>query len=229
MIRDAVKIVAKKLVYRTPFGRFLARRWDYNFSPRQLAFLASCIDRTAALSGSIAEVGCFVGATTVWLSKHMEFEGIDKPYYALDTFSGFVPAQSEYEIEKRGKRGSSVVMQRGFAVNSKFMFDRQLEWNGLSRVESIEADAATFDYATLGPLSFVLVDVDLYLPVKAALERIHPLMQAGGIIVVDDCAPDQVYDGALQAYEEFIAEHSLPRQIVHGKLGLIEIGSAVAD
>jgi predicted O-methyltransferase YrrM len=218
-----LKILAKKLLYRTPYGRLFAHRFAYNFTPRQLCFLAGCLDRTAHLSGAALEIGCFVGLTTIWLNKHMDAEGIRKPYIALDTFSGFVPSQVEHETEERGKDGYRTAMRAAFSTNSKAMFDRQLEWNGLSRVRSIEADAATFDYSTLGPLSFALIDVDLYIPVKAALERVYALMQPGGIIVVDDCASDQIYDGALQAYDEFTRERGLKPTFEHRKLGVIEI------
>jgi O-methyltransferase len=216
-----VKTLAKKTLYATPFGRYFAHRFAYNFSPRQLCFLAGCIDRTAEVPGAVVEIGCFVGHTTIWLNKHMDAEKIEKPYYALDTFAGFVPSQVEHELEHRGKSGFRAVMRHGFSVNSKFMFDRQLRWNGITRVTSIEADAAKFDYTSIGAISFALVDVDLYVPVKAALEKVYPLVQRGGIIVIDDCAPDNVYDGALQAYEEFTGERGLPRTYEHRKLGVI--------
>jgi hypothetical protein len=39
--------------------------------------------------------------------------------------------------------------------------------------------------------------------------------------VVDDCAPDNTFDGALQAYEEFLAKTKFRSEIVCGKLGVI--------
>ena len=218
-----LKRAAKSMIYRTPYGRFIGHRHSYSFSPRQLCYLASCIDRTSQLSGSIVEVGCFLGHTSTFLNKHMDAEGIEKPYYAMDTFSGFVGSQLDHERDARGKAPFHAVMRGAFADNSKARFDRTLKWNGIHRVTSIEADAATFAYESIAPLSFVLVDVDLYIPVLRALERIVPLMQPGGIVVVDDCAPGQFYDGALQAYTEFMGARGLPPQIVHGKLGVLDV------
>jgi hypothetical protein len=34
----------------------------------------------------------------------------------------------------------------------------------------------------------------------------------------------EAYDGAMQAYKEFTAEHGLPESFVEAKLGLIEKG-----
>jgi O-methyltransferase len=220
---DFLNRAVKAALYRTPFGRFIAHRHQYNFSPRQLCFLASCIDRTRDLNGAIAEVGCFLGHTTTFLNKHMDAEGIEKPYYAMDTFSGFVPSQLEYERDQRRKAPFYTSMRAAFTGNSKTMLDKQLSWNGIRRVRSIQADAAAFDYRTIAPFSFVLIDVDLYIPVLRALEQIVPLMQPGGIVVIDDCASGQFYDGALQAYTEFAAQRRFASDIRHGKLGILEI------
>lgn len=218
-----LKSAIRGAVWRTPFGRYFGHRHLYNFTPRQLCFLVDCIDRTASLSGAILEVGTYRGHTAVFLNAHMTAEGIEKPYIAVDTFGGFVPAHVAQEAAERGKERFASVMRSAFSDNSKALFDRQMAWNGITRVRSIEADAAEFDYATVAPLSFALIDVDLYIPVLRALERVVPLVQPGGIVVVDDCDPTRLYDGALQAYSEFTAAHGLPANIVHRKLGVIQL------
>lgn len=218
-----VKIALKLGLSRTRLARLVAHSYPYNFTPRQLCFLAGCIDRTAALSGAIAEVGVYRGYTTMFLNAHMDAEGIEKAYYAIDTFSGFVAEQLDHERAKRRKAPFIGVMRTAFADHSKTLFDRQFALSGVRRVRSIQADAAAFDYTAIAPLSFVLIDVDLYIPVLRALEKVVPLMQRGGIIVVDDCAPHHLYDGALQAYTEFVAAAGLPSNIVHSKLGVIEL------
>jgi hypothetical protein len=48
-------------------------------------------------------------------------------------------------------------------------------------------------------------------------------MSSGGIIIVDDCQPDQMWDGALQAYQEFARERNLPMEIVAEKLGVVRL------
>jgi predicted O-methyltransferase YrrM len=223
MMLGKLKTAMKLAMSRTPAGRFVMHRYTYNFTPRQLCFLTACVDRTAALSGGIAEVGTFLGHTAVFLNAHMTAEGIEKPYFAIDTFSGFVPSHLAHERTARDKAPFFANMRGAFADNSKTLFDRQLTLNGIMRVRSIEADAALFDYATLAPFSFVIIDVDLYIPVLRALEKVTPLMQRGGIIVVDDCRPGQIFDGALQAYTEFVTANGYPSKVVHTKLGIIEI------
>jgi len=217
-LKSAVKVALSC----TPAGKLVNHRWAYAFTPRQLCFLTTCIDRTAAVRGAVVEIGCFRGYTSIWLKKHMDFEGIQKPYFALDTFSGFVSEQLRHELRSRGKGRFVSLMKDAFVDNSQWIFDRQLGWNNLTGVRSIRTDAATFDYATIGTISFALIDVDLYIPVKASLEKIEPLMTTGGVIVVDDCVSGGMYDGALQAYQEFVDQRGRPRKIVHGKLGVVE-------
>jgi len=212
----------KNLVYRSPLARLTCPRYIYNMEPTQLGFLASCVDRTRELPGPILEVGCFVGATTIWLNMHMNCTDIEKPYFVIDTFSGFTPTDLDHEVHKRGKSESIMAFQE----NDQAWFDKTMQVNGFSRVTSIQADAGSFDYSRFSDLSFVLVDVDLYIPVLGALERLWPQMARGGLIVVDDCLPNNDADGALQAYDEFIQKHGLPRNIVHKKLGVIEAPSA---
>ena len=40
-------------------------------------------------------------------------------------------------------------------------------------------------------------------------------------MVVDDCEPHPMWDGALVAYKEFIKDQGLPHEILHQKLGII--------
>lgn len=46
-------------------------------------------------------------------------------------------------------------------------------------------------------------------------------MAKGGIVVVDDCEQGRLWDGALQAYEEFVGERGIAGEVVAGKLGVL--------
>ena len=149
----------------------------------------------------------------------MDVRGIKKDYIALDTFSGFVAKDSEYEIKHRSKpRGR---LQHTFALNKKAWFDYSLRPANITTVTSISVDVAQFDFDTISPISFCLLDVDLYLPIKKCLPNVYRNMSAGGIIIVDDCQPDNIWDGAMQAYQEFMARLGAPQRIECGKLGVI--------
>src|ERR1700738_5355018 len=58
--------------------------------------------------GCVVEAGCAYGATTAYLNKFMTSKQppIQRDYFAIDTFSGFLHHHSSYEISKRGQRFS---------------------------------------------------------------------------------------------------------------------------
>jgi len=186
------------------------------FSPAQLGFLCEKITNTSEVPGSILEVGCAFGATTVFLNRHIDCLGIDVDYYTIDTFAGFTADDISYEHEV-GRH----YRYNDFRGNSKPWFDRTMRRNGIKRVRSFRADAATFDYARIAPFRLVLVDVDLYRPVLAVLESIYALVSPGGTIVTDDCQEQGLWGGAYEAFVEFTKAKGLEAIITHDKLGII--------
>jgi hypothetical protein len=193
------------------------------FTPAELMFLAATLDTVRDAPGSVVEVGCAWGATTVWLSMYMDDQLIDRPYYAIDTFSGFSPEDIHFERFARHKSDEVYrFLQSAFTENSKAWFDKQMAAHDVTRVTSIECDVSDFDFRTVAPIAYCLLDVDLYLPIKSSLPRIRECMSPGGILIVDDCWNDEKWDGALQAYCEFTAQAHIPPRIVGRKLGIIQ-------
>jgi hypothetical protein len=212
--------VVKEIEFRSPLRRHFFPNWDYMMmTPPQLCFLCKCIEDVRNVDGIILELGCAYGATTVFLNKYLDAQGIEKPYVCIDTFSGFQVDDIEYEVAKRGKRKD---FYRQFRLNKKSWFDGTMKMNGISRVDAIQGDANDFDYKRLGSVAFALLDVDLYRPIKTCLPELFAALPTGGMIVVDDCNPaDEYYDGAYFAYAEFCSAMGIAQRIVHGKLGVL--------
>ena len=214
-----VKLI-KEVQFYSPLRRYFFPRYAYKFSAPQLCFLCQCIEDTKFIEGAISEIGCASGSTTVFLNKYMDAQNIEKTYYAFDTFSGFVSEDIEFEVANRGKTKK---LYTSFQVNKKKWFDGTMQQNKITRVCSIEGNINKLDLTTIGPLSFSLLDVDLYRPTKKALQELYVALSPGGIIVVDDCDSSHLlWDGSDQAYKEFMKEMDHDIQIVHGKLGIIK-------
>jgi O-methyltransferase len=205
----------------TRLRKYLYYRYDYSFSPRQLGFLVECLDRTSTVPGTILEIGCAYGHTTAFLNKHLDVVGDERDYVCVDTFEGFTSSDTVFEEGERGKRRGEY--RNRFADASLRSFQRTMANNGITRVTPVKADIGTWTADVATGVSFCLVDVDLYRPVEASLNKIVPLVAPGGIVVVDDCQEHPLWDGALQAYVEFTAREGIPRKIVEGKFGVIEI------
>lgn len=182
--------------------------------------MVSTLDSIKHVQGSVVEAGCFAGASTIFLSEHLRDIG-PRLYFAIDTFGGFMASDVDHELSVRGKGKQKPTFQDGFSENRKEWVERTLSLAGHGDVNVVQADVASLDYKPFGPIAFALIDVDLYLPVQKALQLIAPHMSHGGVIIVDDCKPDNVFDGAWQAYVEWCEAHQIKTEIAHEKLGLL--------
>ena len=148
----------------------------------------------------------------------------------LDTFNGFTKDDLRVEFSDRDNRHSWIIGL--FKDNDPDWFKHSLAQRGIVDVAVIASDISTLDPLLLPErIAFCLLDVDLYQPVKVGLEKIYPRLSPGGIIVVDDCwsksrhlfveGVAEAYDGAMQAYREFVSTEGLPEELVETKFGII--------
>lgn len=141
-----VRSIVKDLLIRSNsrLVRGLLPFYPFHQRPAHLAYLVHCLDRTQTLRGPIVEVGSAEGWTTVFLNMHLDASKIEKPYYCIDTFSGFCAEDIRYEREVRGK--GPEFPSGAFRINSKAWFDKAMQVNGITRVRSIQADVKHFDF-----------------------------------------------------------------------------------
>jgi hypothetical protein len=205
----------KYAVYRLPIvNRVMSPAYPYKVNPGQLAALIELIDGTRSAGAAVAEIGVAQGDTSVFLLEHLRTTADERPLLLFDTFSGFTPDSIAVEVGERGKKAREYDK---FRYGDEARFRQRLRKAGYSRFETFKGDAARFDWATVGPIGAVLLDIDLYAPTKAILDAIWPHLVSGGGIVVDDCVAGSPWDGSLQAYQEFIDAHGLPFERVGHK------------
>lgn len=215
------RILTRRLLFHTPLRRFLFPRYQYAFTPRQLAVLVGLLDEARRVPGDVVEVGCFVGATTVFLNQHLHAERDVRRYLCVDTFAGF--AADDLAVERtRGKQLDAVQRECLFGMNDQRWFDYTMRLNGFANVTTVKGDIKNVTLAerTTG-IAFALLDVDLYQPTRAALAQVWPLLASGGVVVIDDCRPNNAFDGAYQAWTEFAAANGLSSEVVEGKLAIL--------
>jgi len=216
MKKDDLINLIRKGIYYSPLSWIFLYRYRYKMTPAELCVLCDCINKTKNVYGKFLELGCYAGFTTVFLNKYMDCQNIQKDYICIDTFSGFTKSDVAFEKQKREKKE----IPKFFAVNSEKRFKQTMKLNGIKRVKSFKADVNKFDFSKLGNISFCLIDVDLYQPVINSLNGVYNLISNGGIIVVDDCIPNTVWDGAYEAYLKFTSRNSIKIEIIEG-LGII--------
>ena len=194
-----LKTMFRDLAVRSPLRGHVLHQYPYFFTPAMLWELCAAVDRVRDVPGSFLEIGCARGHTTVYLNRHMDASGQPtRRYVCIDTFAGFVDSDVDHEVERRGKAEHDETFRTSFTVNSKAGFETTMRLNGCTRVEAVQADVRAVDWAQYSPVAFALVDVDLYLPVRDALTDIVDHMSPGGVIVVDDCAAENRWDGGAR-------------------------------
>lgn len=205
-------------------------RYPFQMFPRQLVYLAKCLEETKDVPGAILEVGCAHGLTTTFLYEYLRESGVRKDYVCVDTFAGFTPEDLAVEFDQRGNRNKWI--EGLFKDNNPQWFKEALAKRNIKDIVVRQDDITSMDDGQLPErISFCLLDVDLYQPVRVGLEKIYDRLSPGGIIVVDDCwvrSSDhyiehvaEAYDGALQAYREFVKARGFEEELVETKFGVI--------
>ena len=201
------------LAYRlpSPLRDLLLPRYHFGIEPAQLACLVRLIDQNLKIGGVVCEIGVARGYTSIFLLQHMRSTANPMKVVLVDTFTGFTPSSIAYEVSHRGKTQSDIDK---FKYRSPRRFEKHLRRLGYDNFEVIAENCEEVDWESPGPITVALLDVDLYQPTKRTLERIWPHIVPGGACLVDDCKEGNPWDGALQAYSEFIKEHDLPFVLV---------------
>ena len=208
------------LAYRVePLRRLMDRPYPYWLTPGELSYLVHAIDATREAGTSILEIGVGRGRTSAFLLEHLRRTGDPRSLVCIDTFSGFTNDSVEFEVTRRAKRRRDLDV---FRYGNRAIFERSLRSQGYEQVRVIEADASTLDFGTFAPIGVVLLDIDLYQPTIACLDRIEPHLAPEAFVLVDDCRPGLAWDGSLQAYHEFMAARGVGPRIVGGKGGVFE-------
>jgi O-methyltransferase len=177
--------------------------------PRFYRYLRALHD-TQHLTGAVVEVGAaYLGTTALAYRFLCDTRPSDLParrYLAVDTFAGFV----EEQFAADQVAGVARSLRHAFTSNSLQIARRLRSQYGIEPVELLQGDIVALPADALpAQISVALIDVDLEIPVAAALEKLWPRLQPGGFVLVDDCDADGRYPGAQRAFAGFVAERGL--------------------
>ena len=221
-IRAKISKFAMQMYLMTPFARFFMG-YRYMMTPAQLIFLCETAKDATAAGSNFIEIGCAYGDTCIFINKYLRETGHKVRYKVIDTFEGFERSDVQYEIEQRG---ISPEIKNIFASNDVEWFRKRMKLSGLD-VKAYRMNACDYDFSDEELIAFCLLDIDLYLPTKRLLPVLYERLAEGGVIVVDDCDErNPRWNGAYQAYMEFVGERRLTPEIKWKKLGMVRKGIA---
>lgn len=126
--------------------------------------------------GSVVELGCNAGLTSVWLARIIEDCAPGRPLHLFDSFEGLpVRGQHDAYLKEGDCRASVDEVEGNFGT-----------WN----LPIPEIHAGWFDQtlpvACPEQICFAYLDGDFYDSIKTSLEYVYPRLSPGGVILIDD-------------------------------------------
>lgn len=212
-----MKEFLKNIAFR--YTKLGAPKYEYNVEPEQLAEIISSIVHLGKKKNNLnlLEIGVARGMTTRFIAEHVQRNNLTTKFYCLDTFSSFTTDDLNFETTHREKNLNEL---RGFGYN-----DFEVWKQNFSKFEfanAIQCDAGKFNFHKIeGGIDFVFLDVDLYQPTINSLRNMKNHLNNDAIILVDDVADNNSWDGAFEAFFEFVREENVKYEIIGNKCGKI--------
>lgn len=176
------------------------------------------------IPGCLVECGVAAGAQIgAMQSRLLEKGGAIRWIYGFDSFEG-IPLASEEDDEQPGysvpkpvilytdKR--ELLVSSGITVHSKEVVQKSLQywfpekWDNIVLVKGWFQDTLAL-YRTvlrkLGGIALLRLDGDLYESTRVSLEELFPLLNVGGILIIDDWE----LTGCRRACQEYFETHSV--------------------
>lgn len=172
---------------------------------------------TNDLPGPVLEIGCNICGTSTLGYQMLQKLASKREYYCIDTFGGFVADQ----FQKDMSIGTPATKQSAFSNNDVSLARKVLQLHKSENVKLIQADIVKVSEDQLPDnISVCLLDVDLYEPILAGLEKVYPRLSKGGIILIDDCGGDTWKAGL--AFKEFVEKNQVTEWKLEFGMGIIK-------
>lgn len=162
-----------------------------------LSELAAVVDEGTV--GDVAELGCYVGTTSLFLARFLRQTG--KKLYVYDSFEG-LPEKVTQDLSPAGEQ-----FKPGELSATKSEFIRQFKKAGLPLpvitrgwFKDVTSDRLP------EKIAFAYLDGDYYESITDSLRLIWPRLAEGAVVIVDDYA-NEALPGAAKAVDEWLRRH----------------------
>jgi hypothetical protein len=160
--------------------------------------------------GDYVECGVWKGGNLILLSGLQESIGANRTIYGFDTFSGITTptnGDADYCGNLAGEKMlSESPIDGGDSIHclaSRALVNSILEDNGAKNIKLIEGDVATTLRESKNlpnNIAILRLDTDWYESTKVELETLYPLLEPGGVLIIDDYGH---WSGARKAVDEY--------------------------
>lgn len=155
----------------------------------------------ANVPGDVAEFGCYIGTTSLFIRRLLNEQGNEKKFYAYDSFEG-LPSKT---IQDASAAGSD--FKAGELKVSKRQFLREFK---RARLEPPITHKAWFNELRAkqlpGQLAFAFLDGDFYDSIMDSLGLVWPRLTSGGTLTMDDYDRETL-PGVARAVRDYFGGH----------------------
>lgn len=167
---------------------------------------AKLYEMSLGLPGDFIELGVFKGASFCRFRKlgYLFHPDHARKFLGFDVFGKF--PEADHPIDK-AELERQFISDGDTSINKDELYELLSRQNLSNNVELIKGDIRTtlpdyFSDQNDTAISIINIDLDLYGPIKTALEILFPRVVRGGIIILDDYAAG--FPGARLAVDEFL-------------------------
>lgn len=183
----------------------LAKTWVQghrisHLSPSTHENICEALEITRHLTGDFVEIGAYLGGSALTAMNYMSVAGIKRNSWVLDTWQGFEYSQAQTSpdaiwFNTHQLMGPEETKRHVAQTLSAAGTDFHLITNNIC-TDPLPEDITKIAVAN--------IDVDMYEPTMAALEKVSKLLVVGGIIIVEDPTSTPGLYGAYLALEKFV-------------------------
>ena len=152
--------------------------------------------------GNVAECGCWRGLSSYQIAYTLKKMNFRQKFFIFDSFEGLSEFQKEDGKEALAIREED--RRKEFACPLDCVRDNLSEFGFIDYKKGWIP--GRFGEVSDLKFSFVHIDVDLYQPIRDALDFFYPRLVPGGIIVLDDYGYLD-FPGAKKAVDEFLQDN----------------------
>ena len=182
--------------------------------------------------GDYLEFGVYYGSSLACMYKVLEsFRMNNVRLFGFDSFEGL----PETAISDDNGNWSPGAFKSSYKYTVEYLTKKDIDWNRVFLVKgwySITLNDELIRKYNISKASLIMIDCDMYLSAKEALNFCTPLIQDRAIIIFDDWNASQLADknlGEKRAFDEFLAanphltaqefgNYNAPGGLPHGKV-----------
>jgi len=177
--------------------------------------ICEAIELSKNVQGDFVEVGVYKGGsalTALNMLQEISYDSHDEPQkfsWLIDTFDGF-----SYEAARHSSDMAWAGTHRLWGVEETMRKIETTLDEHLGKFRLLAGDITKMELPEdLKKISLLNIDVDMYEPTLACMQRFSPYIPRGGIILCEDASSTPGLYGAMTAMEDFLVSPSGKRFI----------------